>query len=313
MPAVRLVAIISIGGLLAAATGVAQAGKVLIGYCVGLKGLESAKAAGFDYVELSVTEVAGLSDPDFAAAVAHVTDVGIPTPNANLFLPSSMHLTGPQPTDPAIEMAYVTKAFARLHQLGVTIVCFGSGGARRVPDGFAKEQAFQQLVEFGKRIAPEARANGITVVIEPLRHEESNIINSAAEGLDLVNAVNDPNFQLLIDFYHLSSEKEDPAIILKAGPHIRHLHMANPTGRVFPLRWDEYDYSGFFANLRKIGYTGRMSIEASSKDMATEGPQTIRLLRRAFAGDVSRLGFKEPRPMRFAADCCTSPALSSLE
>jgi D-psicose/D-tagatose/L-ribulose 3-epimerase len=310
MPSARIVVATSILGLLAGAIGAAQAGRVLIGYCVGLRGLESAKAAGFDYVELGVTEIAGLSDPDFAAAVAHVRDVGIPTPNANLFLPGSMHLTGPQPTDSETEMAYVQKAFARLHQLGVTIVCFGSGGARRVPDGFDKAQAFQQLVDFGKRIAPEARANGITVVIEPLRRQESNIINSAAEGLALVNAINDPNFQLLIDFYHLASEKEDPAIILEAGPHLRHLHMANPTGRVFPLKWDEYDYTGFFASLRKIGYRGRMSIEASSQDLATEGPQAIALLRRAFAGEIARIGFQEPRP-RIAAARRMGPASSS--
>jgi len=33
-----------------------QAGRNPIGYCVGLKGLEVAKAAGFDYVELGTTE-----------------------------------------------------------------------------------------------------------------------------------------------------------------------------------------------------------------------------------------------------------------
>ena len=71
-------------------------------------------------------------------------------------------------------------------------------------------------------------------MIEPLRSQESNIINSAAEGFELVKAINDPNFELLIDFYHLASEKEDPAIILRANEHIRHLHMANPQGRVFP-------------------------------------------------------------------------------
>ena len=114
-------------------------------------------------------------------------------------------------------MAYVKKAFARLNRLGVKILCFGSGGARRVPEGFPKEEAFKQLVDFGKRIAPEARAQGITVVIEPLRRQETNIINTAGEGLALVKAVNDPNFELLIDFYHLASEKEDPAIILTPG------------------------------------------------------------------------------------------------
>ncbi|HET7220899.1 MAG TPA: sugar phosphate isomerase/epimerase [Vicinamibacterales bacterium] len=260
-----------------------QAGKVLIGYCVGLTGLETAKAAGFDYAELGVTEIAALSDADFDAALERVKAVGIPTPNANLFLPATLRLTGPQSATPDEQMAYVKKAFARLNRLGVKILCFGSGGARRVPDGFAKEEAFAQLVAFGKRIAPEARANGITVVIEPLRRQETNIINTTAEGLALVKAVGDPNFELLIDFYHLASEKEDPKIILEARDHIRHLHVANPQGRVFPLQWEEFDYAPFFANLRQIGYTGRISVEASSRDVPSEGPRAIELLRKAFA------------------------------
>ena len=270
--------------LIASAPAAAQITKVLIGYCVGLKGLEAAKAAGFDYVELGVTEIVALSDAEFDAAVEQVKKVGIPTPNANLFLPATFRLTGPDAASPDEQMAYVRKAFPRLNRLGVRILCFGSGGARRVPDGFSKEDAFAQLVAFGKRIAPEARRNGITIVIEPLRRQETNIINTTAEGLALVKAVNDPNFELLVDFFHLASEKEDPSIILEARDHIRHLHMANPQGRVFPQQWEEYDYAPFFANLRQIGYAGRMSIEASSKDVPTEAPRAIALLRRAFSG-----------------------------
>ena len=281
--------IVIIASVLAAIVNVAiaaQATKVLIGYCVGLKGLEAAKAAGFDYVELGASEIAALSDADFEAALAQAKTVGIPTPNANLFLPATLKLTGPQPAYPEAQMAYVRKTFARLNRLGVKILCFGSGGARRVPDGFSHDEAFAQLVAFGKRIAPEARANGITVVIEPLRRQETNIINTTAEGLALVRAVGDPHFQLLIDFFHLASEKEDAAIILDAREHIRHLHMANPQGRVFPQRWEEYDYAPFFANLRQIGYAGSISIEASTKDVAGEAPRAIELLRRAFGPRV---------------------------
>jgi D-psicose/D-tagatose/L-ribulose 3-epimerase len=268
--------------LVFAAPGVEQAAKVLVGYCVGLKGLETAKTAGFDYVELGVTEIVALSDEEFEAALVRVKQAGIPTPNANLFVPASTKLTGPEAADSEQLTAYVKKAFARLERLGVKIVCFGSGGARRVPDGFPKDEAFKQLVAFGKLAAREAKAHDITIVIEPLRRQETNIINTAAEGLELVAAVNDPNFELLIDFYHLASEKEDPAIIVRAGNHIRHLHFANPQGRVFPLEWGEFDYAPFFANLRKIGYAGRISVEASSKDVTSEGPRAIALLRSGF-------------------------------
>jgi len=261
-----------------------QAGRNQVGYCVGLKGLEGAKAAGFDYVELGTTEITALSDADFDAAVAQAKAAGIPTPNANLFLPGTLKLTGPDAASADEQMAYVRKAFARLERLGVKILCFGSGGARRVPDGFPKDQAFAQLVAFGARIAPAAQEHGITVVIEPLRRQETNIINTAAEGLALVKAVGHPNFELLIDFYHLASEREDSQIIVEAKDHLRHLHMANPQGRVFPLQWNEYDYGPFFARLREIGYAGRISIEASSPDVPAQAPQAIALLRGALAG-----------------------------
>jgi sugar phosphate isomerase/epimerase len=268
-------------GLFFSAAGVGQARRVQVGYCSMLKNVDAARAAGFDYVELGTSEIVGLSDDEYEKAVTHVKQIGLPVPVTNLFLPAALKVTGPQ-TDPDQQMAYVKRAFARLSRLGTEIVVFGSGGARRVPEGFPKEDAFKQLVEFGRRIAPEARAHGITVAIEPLRREETNIINSAAEGLELVKAINDPNFQLMVDFYHLASEKEDPEIIVRAREHIRHLHMANPQGRVFPLKWDEYDYAPFFASLRKIGYEKRISVEASARDFSNEAPQSIALLRGAF-------------------------------
>jgi D-psicose/D-tagatose/L-ribulose 3-epimerase len=254
---------------------------VAVGYCTSLKNLAAAKAAGFDYVELSTTEVAMLSDADFEQAANDAARLGLPTPASNLFLPATLKVTGPT-IDRDQQAAYVTKAFDRVARLGVRVVVFGSGGARRVPDGFSHDEAFRQLVDFGKRVAPIARQHGITIAIEPLRREETNIINMAAEGLQLVEAVGDPGFQLMIDFYHLASEHEDPAIIIRAGGHLRHLHMANPKGRVFPLSKDEFEYEPFFANLRRTGYDQRISIEASTQDLQSDAPRAITLLRRAF-------------------------------
>jgi D-psicose/D-tagatose/L-ribulose 3-epimerase len=255
--------------------------KVQIGLCTALKDIDAAKAAGFDYLELGTSEIAGLSDADFESAVAHIRQLGLPVPATNLFLPATLKVTGPS-VDRDEQIHYVRKAFERLARLGTGIVVFGSGGARRVPDGFSKDDAFKQLVEFGRSVAVEARSHNITIAVEPLRRQETNIINSAAEGLELVNAVDHPNFQLMIDFYHLASEREDPAIVLRVRDHLRHLHMANPQGRVFPLVWDEYDYAPFFANLRTIGYDKRISVEASAKDFPVEAPRAISLLRQAF-------------------------------
>jgi sugar phosphate isomerase/epimerase len=260
---------------------VPPAGAVAVGYCSALQQVAAAKAAGFDYVELGTTEITALSDAEFDKAVEDLKRTGVTVPVTNLFLPRTLKVTGPE-IDREQQMAYVKKAFARLSRLGVEIVVFGSGGARQVPDGFDKAEAWNQLVDFGRRIAPEAKAAGITIAIEPLRKQETNIVNSAREGLALVKAVGHPNFELMIDFYHLASEQEDPAIVLEASQHIRHLHTANPQGRVFPLVWEEFNYAPFFANLRKIGYDKRISVEASTKNLADEGPRSIALLRKAF-------------------------------
>src|SRR5262249_57617610 len=79
---------------------------VKVGYCTSLKNVDAAKAAGFDYVEVSATEIAGMSDADFETAAAHARQIGMPTPAANLFLPQSIKVVGPT-IDPAHHPAHL--------------------------------------------------------------------------------------------------------------------------------------------------------------------------------------------------------------
>ena len=269
--------------LLFPSLAVAQtAGRAQIGVCVDPDKFEAAQAAGFDYVETNASKVAALSDEDFEKLAAQVARLRIPLAATMSFIPAAIKLTGPD-VDPARQMAYVTAALGRLKRLGVKVVVLGSGGARRVPDGFSTDEAFAQLVDFCRRTAPIARENGITVVVEPLRRQETNIINSAREGLALVRAVDRPEIRLLVDYYHLMEEGESPDVIADAGPLLAHTHIANPKGRVFPLDADESPYAGFFSNLCKIGYAGRMSIEASTNDFPSQAPLSLAMLKNAVA------------------------------
>lgn len=256
-------------------------GRIKIGYCGPLKDIDAVKASGFDYMEVRTSEVAALSHADYEKLVARVKQVALPVLAAYWLLPAEIKVTGPR-VDKARQMEYLNRALERVSRLGVRTITFGSSEARQVPEGFPKKEAFAQLVDFGKRAGPEARRRGITIAIEPQRRQESNIINSTAEALEWVNAVNDPNIQLMIDYFHFSIEKEDPAIIGKVKDHLRHLHMANPDKRVMPLKWEEYDYAPFFAALRQLAYDKLIGLEASSNDLQADAPRTIALIRRAF-------------------------------
>lgn len=253
---------------------------VRIGLCGTISQIDDAKAAGFDYMELRVSEVAALSDADFDQLQTKLKTVGLPVPDAYLFVPGNIKLTGPT-IDKDQQMTYVRMSLDRMAKLGTRTVVLGSGPARAYPDGFPKEQAYDQFKDFCKRLGPEARSRNITIAIEPLRPEESNLINSLAEGLTLIKDVNDPNIQLNLDYYQFEMVKEDPGDILLAGDHIRHVHMANPKGRVFPLRKTEYDYKPLFDNLAKIGYDREMSIEGTATDFAKLAPTSIAFLRMA--------------------------------
>jgi D-psicose/D-tagatose/L-ribulose 3-epimerase len=253
--------------------------RVKIGRTTSVAGLAETRAAGFDFAELGISKIAKMSEGELAAAIATHKAVGLPTPVANGFLPGELKVTGPN-VNRDEQMAYVRKAFERLPRFGVKLVMFGSGNARNVPDGFSREEAWGQLVDFSKRIAAEAQARGLVVCVEPLQKKESNIVNTATEGLELVKAVGHPNFELMVDFYHLASDGEDPDVLLKAKDHIRHFHFANPKGRIFPLEASEYDYARFFANVRAIGFRGGLSVEAKPRNgIAADGPKTVAFLR----------------------------------
>ena len=74
-------------------------------------------------------------------------------------------------------------------------------------------------------------------------------------------------------------EKEDPEIILRAGSYIQHTHFANPVGRVYPVEAED-GYIRFVNLLKRIGYEGRLSIEAYAKDFCQDAKQSLEMLRR---------------------------------
>lgn len=286
----HLSAVLALALLLALAPLVAAAraaGPVRVGVCLDADKFEAAQAAGFDYVEINASRVAALTDAEFQGLAARVAQMRIPVEAANVFIPGTIKLTGPD-VDPARQAAHLELTLGRLERLGVKVVVLGSGGARRVPDGFSRDDAWTQLVDFCRRLAPIARRHGVTIAIEPLRRQETNIINTAREGLALVKAVDRPEIQLLVDYYHMAEEGEAADILLEAGKAVVHTHIANPQGRVYPLDAAESNYGPFFENLCKIGYAGRLSIEASTKDFAADAPRALAMLRQGLACGAGR-------------------------
>lgn len=237
-----------------------------LGACCGANKAKMLQDAGAQYFEWGVRSllVPDKSDEDFAKRLAEAQAAVLPVQACNGFLPNELKCVGPEPQHDAV-LAFATTAFQRAKQAGVEVIVFGSGGARRIPDGFSKEQAEDQFVSLLKRMGPLAEPHGVLIGIEPLRRQECNFINTIVEGAELAERADHPNVRIIADLYHMLQNGEEPATIGQVGQWIVHTHIAEKDGRTAPGVNGE-DFRPFFAQLKAIGYRGRMSIEGKWSD-----------------------------------------------
>ena len=244
-----------------------------IGYCLnmvatcpdgtGAEHLGTLKKLGYDYVELPCAEVAALDDEAFDALAAKVSETGVPCEASNNFFPPSVRLTGPDANSEKAD-SYVRRALSRLEHLGAKTVVFGSGAAKNVPASWPMEDGYAQVIGLLKRISPIAEEHGITIVIEPLRAAECNLINSFVDGVCLARDVNLENVRVLVDYYHLRvMDEPEWHLAVWGSEFLRHVHFAQLEKRHCPSlsRLDAH-YQPFFDALKKAGYDARISCEA---------------------------------------------------
>ncbi|PYQ09057.1 MAG: sugar phosphate isomerase [Acidobacteria bacterium] len=256
-----------------------------------LRDVKTVAGCGYDYLEPALSKAVALSPKALAAARQDVQASGLRVETMNWFLPGSdIKLTGPT-VDREQVRAYLEKSLALAESFGAKVIVFGSPAARTVPDGFPREKAWAQLVDFLRLAGQviETRGYGMVIGIEALRKPETNIVNSVAEALRLAREVRHPRVKLIVDFYHLAFENEDPDVVLQAGDRVAHVQIADPAQRSFPKDDPaEPRYRRFFDNLRKIGYRGRISVEAESKDLAGDCGPALQFLKRLAAPPMSR-------------------------
>jgi len=220
------------------------------------------KAAGWDFVEELVQQYLQAAVPDAEwSGPKRLARAVLPVPASNALLPPELKVCGPD-SDPAKLRDYVATILRRAEQVGMTTVVFGSGAARTVPDGFDRNQARRQIIEFVGVAADLAARHGVTLVAEPLNRGECNIINSVAEALVYVKELNHPNFQCLVDSYHLWLEDEPLENLRQAMPWIRHVHLADTEGRVPSGESGKHDYVSLFRVLKQAGYDRMIAVES---------------------------------------------------
>jgi D-psicose/D-tagatose/L-ribulose 3-epimerase len=166
------------------------------------------------------------------------------------------------PDYPEQAKTFLSRALKAAYALGspvLTGVLYGTLG--EAPEGPPGPEALEVVARVLREAAREARILGLSLGLEPVNRYETALVNTARQGLALLEAIGEPNVFLHLDTYHMNIEERgfrEP--ILEAGARLGYIHLSESdrgtpgTGNV---RWEEV-----FAGLAAIGYRGPLVMES---------------------------------------------------
>jgi sugar phosphate isomerase/epimerase len=250
-----------------------------IGIAQGLEHDSLLYVAGYRHIVESINKLISprnVSEEQFTQNVATLRKLKTKVYAVNLFIPGDLKLVGPQVNEQTI-LTYVEQVLLRCKQAEIKMVVWGSGGARRIPDGFDLEKAKEQFAFIAQKIAVIAKKHNVMLALENLNSTETNFITTAAEALAMVKRVNHPNFRLCVDIYHMLKENETPEVIEAAGRYVVHCDIAEKENRTPPGVMGE-DFRPYLKALKKIKYNGKIVIEGRWENVATQASPAYQYL-----------------------------------
>ena len=211
---------------------------------------------GYDGVELAVRDP-GMLDRD--ALKAWIRSLGLSVPaigTGRAYSEDGLSFTSSDASVRERAMQRVA-AHIQLAQELAAIVIIGLVRGRRAV-GVTADQADAWLVE---ALCACASANpAVKLAIEPINRYETDLVNTVASGLDLVEKVAADNVGLLLDSFHMNIEEPSMTDAIRAsGDRLFHFHVADSN------RWHagagHTDFAAIVEALRRAGYGGFLSAE----------------------------------------------------
>lgn len=185
--------------------------------------------------------------------------------------PDEVYLTHPDRSVRERTAQYLIDLAHFCGDIGGRIMVFGSPKQRNLMDGVSYSDAMDYAAEVFEQTLPTLAERQVTLCLEPLSTKETDFLTNAAEAVKLIDRLDHPNFQLLLDTKAMADERAGrPATIRKHAKHLAHYH-ANDENLEGP-GFGDVDFAPIFTALRDAGYNGYVSVEVFKFDL---GPEAI--------------------------------------
>jgi sugar phosphate isomerase/epimerase len=237
-------------------------------------------ATGFRMIGESVGKMLSptLSEEQFQQNVTRIKNARCKVFLCNIFFPSTMKIAGPEVVETRV-LSYADTVLSRAQKAGLSFIVLGSGGSRRIPDGYDAQKAKNDFIQLCKKLAVVAEKYKIIIALEGLQSAETNFLNSVTAAGEIVRGVNHSNFRLNADIFHMLRENESPQSIIDYADVLSHCEIAEKQTRSFPGVMGD-DFKPYLRALRKAKFTGKIFIEGNTTNPVNDLPLSFKYLTR---------------------------------
>jgi D-psicose/D-tagatose/L-ribulose 3-epimerase len=140
------------------------------------------------------------------------------------------------------------------------VMVFGSPKQRNTVEGMSPFEAMNNFSAGLAGVAPLAESRNVRILVESLPSDQSNVINTLAQAMEIVRQIGSPAVQTMFDTHNAVDETEPHPVLLKRYfDHIAHVHVNEIDGNAPGT--GNYDFAQLFGALLELQFTGYVSVE----------------------------------------------------
>jgi sugar phosphate isomerase/epimerase len=194
------------------------------------------------------------------------------------------YLTTPDPVIRQKTTDYFLELIRLCADLGGTYMVLGSPLQRNLLPGVTKSQALDYAADILTQTIPMLEKNGVRIALEPLAPKETDFLQTAAEGIELIQKIGAPQqIALHLDCKAMSAENIPiPELIRQNREYLIYFHANDPN--LQGPGFGELSFEPILQSLHDIGYGGWISVEVFDYTPGVErlATESIRYLKNCF-------------------------------
>jgi sugar phosphate isomerase/epimerase len=230
------------------------------------RAFEFARQCGYTGIEIApftiANDVKDISSQKREEVRRQAADAGLEVIGLHWLLAKTegYYLTTPDSQVRKSTAEYLRSLARCCRDMGGSVMVFGSPMQRNLLSGVTMDQAMGYAAEVFTAALPAFEENDVVLAVEPLGPAEGNFLNTAADGVKLIEMVGSPHCRLHLDCKAMSTEPQPiPQIIRQNAQLLEHFH-ANDANKLGP-GFGEIDFVPIFETLGQVGYDGWVSVE----------------------------------------------------